>query len=236
MEIFPAIDLKGGKVVRLTQGDYDRVDIYSENPVQTAAGFAENGAKNLHVVDLDGARDGELTNFSAISDIVENSGMFVQAGGGIRDEKRVERYLELGVGRVILGTAAVERFDFLREMVRVYGKKIAVGVDARDGKIAVKGWLETTELDSVEFCKRLEAVGVSTIIYTDISRDGAMRGANLAMYERLSREVNCDIVASGGISDISEIAELKWLGTYGAILGKSLYQGKLTLKEVLSKC
>lgn len=236
MKIFPAIDLKDNKVVRLHQGDYDAVTVYSDHPAEIAAEFSRKGAENLHVVDLDGARDGELSNFAAVSTIVRQGGLFVQVGGGIRDESRIRKYLELGVGRVILGTVAVEDFAFLERMVRTYGEKIAVGVDARDEKIAVRGWLETTAVDSVEFCKKLAAAGVKTIIYTDIAKDGAMGGTNLAVYERLKREVNCDIIASGGVSALSDISALKAMGTYGAIVGKALYQGALTLEEVLLQC
>lgn len=236
MEIFPAIDIKDGKVVRLTQGDYDNVNIYSEDPVKIAISFAEKGAKNLHVVDLDGARNGELANFNTIESIVNAAGMFVQVGGGIRDEKRIQKYLNAGVSRVILGTVAVENFEFLKAMLASYGEKIAVGADAKDEKIAVKGWREITDVSSVEFCAKLAQAGVKTIIYTDISKDGAMSGTNLEIYKRLAKEINCDIVASGGVSSLSEIKELKRIGTYAAILGKALYQKTLTLEEVLRTC
>lgn len=236
MEIFPAIDLKDGKVVRLTQGDYDKVDIYSDKPEEVAVSFAAKGAKNLHVVDLDGARDGELANFKTIEAVVRASGMFVQAGGGIRDEKRIKKYLEAGVSRVILGTAAAENFDFLKKMVDRYGDKIAVGVDAKDEKLAVKGWREVTRINSVDFCGKLAQAGVKTIIYTDIAKDGAMSGTNLEIYRRLKREGGCDIIASGGVSSISELKELKAVGIYAAILGKALYQGVLSLEEVIRAC
>lgn len=236
MQIFPAIDLKDGKVVRLTQGDYDKVNIYSENPAEIAAGFAAKGAKNLHVVDLDGARDGNLANFAAVKAIIEKAGLFVEIGGGIRDEERIQKYLAVGASRVILGTAAAENFAFLEAMVRKYGDKIAVGVDAKDGKVAVKGWIEVIDTDSVEFCKKLEAAGVKTVIYTDISKDGAMSGTNLEIYARLADEVNLDIIASGGISSLAELEALKQMGTYGAIVGKAIYTKTLTLEEVLAIC
>lgn len=236
IEVFPAIDIKDGKVVRLTQGDYNKVDIYAENPVEIAAGFAARGAKNLHVVDLDGAKDGKLSNFEKIETIVKNAGMFVQVGGGIRDEERIKSYLDIGVSRVILGTVAVEDFEFTKRMAQKYGDKIAVGVDAKDEKIAVKGWLEITGLNSVEFCKRLAGAGVKTVIYTDISRDGAMCGTNLEIYKRLANEVDLDIIASGGVSSLQEISALKDIGLYGLIVGKALYQGVLNLEEVLLKC
>ncbi len=236
MEIFPAIDIKDGKVVRLTQGDYNKVNIYSENPTEIAVGFASKGAKNLHVVDLDGAKNGKLSNFTAIEAIVKNVGMNVQVGGGIRDEERIQNYLEIGVSRVILGTVAAQNFDFTCDMIGKYKEKIAVGVDAKEEKIAVNGWLEVMEINSIEFCKKLAAAGVATIIYTDISKDGAMQGTNLGVYKRLAEEVSCNIVASGGISSASEINELIKLKTYGAILGKALYQGILSLEEVLRLC
>ncbi|MCL2033186.1 MAG: 1-(5-phosphoribosyl)-5-[(5-phosphoribosylamino)methylideneamino]imidazole-4-carboxamide isomerase [Oscillospiraceae bacterium] len=236
MEIFPAIDLKDGKVVRLTQGDYNCVDVYSENPVDIALSFAKKGAKNLHVVDLDGARDGKLSNFTTIKDIAEKAKMFIEVGGGIRDEERVNRYLEIGVGRVILGTVAATDFAFLERMVAAYGEKIAVGVDAKDEKIAVNGWTKVTGLDSVKFCKKLENAGVKTIIYTDISKDGAMQGTNMEIYKRLQSGVACNFIASGGISSLKEIRELLQLGVYGAIVGKAIYQGALKLEEVLSIC
>lgn len=236
MQIFPAIDLKDGKVVRLTQGDYDKVNIYSEKPEEIAASFAAKGAKNLHVVDLDGARDGTLANFAAVEAIIKRSGLFVEIGGGIRDEERIQKYLAAGASRVILGTVAAENFAFVEDMVRKYGDKIAVGVDARDGKVAVKGWLEVTNIDSVEFCKKLESAGVKKVIYTDISKDGAMSGTNLDIYKRLADEVKLDIIASGGISSLAELEALKQMGTYGAIVGKAIYTNTLKLEEVLAIC
>ena len=236
MEVFPAIDLKNHAVVRLTQGDYDKVEVYSEVPAEIAKQFAAQGARNLHVVDLDGARDGTLANYAAVEAIVQSSGLFVEVGGGIRDEARIARYLELGAGRVILGTAAAEKPDFVAEMVRKYGSQIAVGVDAKEGKVAVKGWLETTALDSLEFCKRLEQLGVSTVIYTDISRDGAMQGTNLEVYRTLSEAVLMNIMASGGVCSLHEIDALREMGLYGVIVGKAIYNGALRLEEVLARC
>ena len=236
MKIFPAIDLKNGEVVRLTKGDYNRVEVYSQNPVQTAADFIRQGATNLHVVDLDGARDGQTINFEPVRAIAQQGGLFIQVGGGIRDEERIRRYLELGVNRVILGTAALENPFFTREMVAKYGRKIAVGVDARDGKVAVRGWRETSAVDSMDFCRELAEIGVSTIIYTDISRDGAMQGTNLDVYRQLSQGVKVNTIASGGVSGMSDICGLLEIGVYGAILGKALYNGALNLTEVLKKC
>lgn len=236
MQIFPAIDIKGGQVVRLTQGDYDQVEVYAAEPAAIAAQFREKGAQNLHMVDLDGARDGTLANYDAIRRVVQAGGLFTQVGGGIRDEERICRYLELGVGRVILGTVAAENPDFVQRMVKAYGERIAIGVDARGGKVAVKGWREVTDLDAVDFCRRLEQWGVATIIYTDISRDGMGQGTNLEIYRTLASECGCDIVASGGITRMEEFVRLGEIGTYGAIVGKALYTGALQLEEVLAAC
>lgn len=236
MEIFPAIDIKGGQVVRLTQGDYNQVEVYASEPAEIAARFAEKGARNLHMVDLDGARDGALVNFEAVRRVVEQGSLFTQIGGGIRDEERIRRYLELGVDRVILGTVAVEDFAFLERMVKTYGEHVAVGVDARDGRVAVKGWLELTAVEGIDFCRRLEAAGVHTVIYTDISRDGMGKGANLAVYRELAEAVTLNVVASGGITRLEEFAALQEIGTHGAIVGKALYTGALKLEEVLAAC
>jgi len=233
MIIFPAIDLKDGKAVRLFQGDYDKMTVYSENPVETAKGFKESGASHLHIVDLDGAKDGQLANFETIKKITGAAGMFVQTGGGIRDEERILKYLNSGVSRVILGTAAVRDFDFLRRMVDKYKEKIAVSVDVRDGYIATSGWTETTGVKGMNFCEKLAKAGVKTVIYTDISKDGGLSGTNLDAYEGLSKIKGLDIIASGGISYESEITELRNKNIYGAILGKALYSGSLDLKRVI---
>lgn len=233
MKIFPAIDIKGGKVVRLLKGDYNSVTQYELTPVQAAADFRAQGAVCLHVVDLDGAKDGALSNFDAIARVVSSTDMFVEVGGGIRDEERIEKYLSMGVGRVILGTAAVNNFDFLTDMVKKYGDKIALGVDARDGKVAVSGWLTVTELGGVDFCVRARDVGVKTVIYTDISKDGALSGTNLDIYRTLSAIEGLDIVASGGISFLHEITALRDMGISAAIVGKAIYSGTLTLADVL---
>lgn len=234
MNIFPAIDLRGGRVVRLTQGDYSRMTVYGNDPCAQARQFIGAGAKYLHVVDLDGARDGTLANFDTIAALVQQGGLFIEVGGGIRDEARIEKYLSLGVGRCILGTIAVRDFDFTCRMIRRYGDAIAVGVDARDGKVAVAGWEQTSALDGVEFCKRLRDAGCAAVIYTDIARDGAMQGTNLPLYRRLAREVpGLAVTASGGISRLEELAELEAMGTAAAILGKSLYTGAIELKQAI---
>ncbi|MEA5010692.1 MAG: 1-(5-phosphoribosyl)-5-[(5-phosphoribosylamino)methylideneamino]imidazole-4-carboxamide isomerase [Angelakisella sp.] len=236
MQLFPAIDLRGGQVVRLTQGDYNRMTIYDNNPSVQAAAFAAAGAKNLHVVDLDGARDGTLANFDTIRGIVRQGGLYIEVGGGIRTEERINSYLELGVGRCILGTVAVEDFAFTAKMLQKYGDKIAVGVDARDGMVATRGWEATSTLDGIEFCRRLYEAGCTCVIYTDIACDGAMQGTNLPLYRRLSRELRqLAITASGGICTEEERLELCEMGTSAAILGKSLYTGALNLASIIKK-
>ncbi len=232
MKIFPAIDLRDGKVVRLFQGDYDKMTVYSEDPVKVAQSFRNDGADCLHLVDLDGAKDGRLVNFDIIKTITQKVDMFVEVGGGIRDEKRICQYLDLGVGRVILGTVAVKDPGFLKEMVDKYGDNIAVGVDALDGYVAVNGWKEITEMRSLEFCRYLRDIGIRTVIYTDISRDGSLQGTNMEVYKELAEIDGLDIVASGGISFEEEITSLKGIVS-GAILGKALYSGSLDLKRAV---
>ena len=235
MELFPAIDLLGGKAVRLVQGDYAQKTVYSDRPEEVAEGFRRQGGRNLHLVDLDGAKDGAPVNFETIRWILSVGGFFVEVGGGIRTEQRVADYLEMGVSRVILGTAAVTDPDFLDRMVARYGAQIAVGVDARDGRVATHGWLETTDLDSFAFCQELSRRGVQTVIYTDISRDGKLAGTNLAAYRRLCGIEGLSVVASGGISALKELEELAQMGAAGAILGKALYTGKLRLDEAVAR-
>lgn len=232
MELFPAIDLRNGQAVRLVQGDYDQMTVYSSKPEDVARQFKEKGARNLHLVDLDGAKDGELVNFESIKNIVSGLDMFVEVGGGIRDEERIKQYLDLGVGRVILGTVAVKDPEFLEAMVAKYCDKIAVGVDVKDGYVAINGWKEVTDKKGMEFCKYLAGIGVKTVIYTDISRDGGLKGTNLEAYKALAEIEGLDIVASGGISFEEEITALKET-TYGAILGKALYDGLLDLEKAL---
>ncbi|MCL2057632.1 MAG: 1-(5-phosphoribosyl)-5-[(5-phosphoribosylamino)methylideneamino]imidazole-4-carboxamide isomerase [Oscillospiraceae bacterium] len=234
MEIFPSVDIRGGKVVRLTEGSFNQMRVYSDSPEGAAEKFVGEGARNLHVVDLDGALEGKPVNYSAIRKLCMNGGLFVQVGGGIRDMARIDNYLSHDAGRVILGTVAVKNFSFVEEAVKRFGDKIAVGVDARDGQVAVSAWRDVTDVDSVEFCKRLKDVGVSTVIYTDIARDGRLSGTNLEIYRSLGSLAPLNIVASGGISFEREIAELLAIGTYGAILGKALYEGKLSLARAIA--
>lgn len=233
MQIFPAIDLRGGKVVRLFQGDYDQETVYSGDPCAVAKEFLAAGAKYLHVVDLDGARDGTLANFEPIAALAKQGGLYLEVGGGIRTEERIRQYLDLGVGRVILGTIAVKDFAFTARMAETYGDRIAVGVDARDGFVAVSGWKELSQERGMDFCRRLHDAGVGTVIYTDISRDGAEAGTNLPLYRELARIKGLNVTASGGVSSLSELKELKAIGTKAAILGKALYTGRLDLKEAV---
>ena len=235
MQIFPAIDLRGGQVVRLYQGDYDRETVYAADPCAVARDFLAAGAKYLHVVDLDGARDGTLANFETIAAIARQGGLYIEVGGGIRTEDRIRQYLDLGVGRCILGTIAVKDFAFTARMARTYGDRIAVGVDARDGYVAVSGWKELSQEKGVDFCRRLRDAGVKTVIYTDISRDGAEAGTNLDLYRQLAEIDGLDITASGGVSSIEELKELQRIGTRAAILGKALYTGRLDLKTVIAE-
>ena len=235
MQIFPAIDLSGGQVVRLYQGDYDKMTVYGADPCAVARAFTAAGAGYLHVVDLDGAKEGTLANFDTIAAIAKQGGLYMEVGGGIRTEERIRRYLDLGVGRCILGTIAVKDFEFTARMARTYGDRIAVGVDARDGYVAVSGWLETSREKSVDFCRRLRDAGVQTVIYTDISRDGAEQGTNLAVYRELAGIEGLNITASGGVSSLEELKALRDMGIPAAILGKALYTGRLDLKEVIKE-
>lgn len=230
MQLFPAIDLRGGQVVRLTQGDYDRMTVYGQDPCAQARSFVAAGAKNLHVVDLDGAKDGTLSNYDTIAALAKQGGLYIEVGGGIRTEERIEKYLSLGVGRCILGSVAVTDFAFTARMLQKYGDKIAVGVDAKDGYVAIHGWKEISAEPGVAFCKRLAEAGCTAIIYTDIACDGAMQGTNLALYRQLAAEMpGVAFTASGGISSEAELLELQQMGTAAAILGKSLYTGALDL-------
>lgn len=232
MKIFPAIDLRDGKVVRLTQGDYDQMVVYATNPDEIAEQFLSAGASHLHVVDLDGAKDGTLANYDTIVKLASHP-LFVEVGGGIRDEARIKTYLSAGVDRVILGSVAIENPEFVGEMAKKYGEAIAVGVDARDGKVAIHGWRTITDVDSVDFCQKLVEMGVKTVIYTDISKDGTLTGTNIEIYRQLSKIEGLNIVASGGITFEHEIETLTEMGISGAILGKALYTGKLDLARAV---
>lgn len=233
MYLFPAIDLIGGQAVRLVKGDYNQKTVYSNSPVEVAKSFYEAGAEYLHVVDLDGAKSGNTDNLSVIADIIKESGLKVEVGGGIRSEEVIKKYIDAGVYRVILGTVAVTDPEFCREMTAKYGDKIAVGVDIKDGFVAIKGWTEVAEKTCFDFCKELEEMGVKTVICTDISKDGLLSGTNLELYKELQNKFNIDFTASGGVSSLEDIKALMEIGVYGAILGKALYTGDVDLKEAV---
>lgn len=233
MIIFPAIDLLGRKAVRLLKGDYNQVTVYSDSPLEVARKFKSLGATHIHMVDLDGAKYGTTPNMDIVAEVAENTGLFVEIGGGIRSMDTVKKYIDAGVSRVILGTAAICDEAFLKEAVRTYGEKIAVGADVKDGKIAVKGWLEQSDVTLDEFFLKMQNLGVKNIICTDISRDGAMRGTNLELYRELSAKYSLDITASGGVSSIEDVKELRKMNLYGAIIGKAYYTGAVDLKEAI---
>ena len=233
MTIFPAIDLYEGKVVRLVRGDYGQMTVYGNDPVATARSFKDSGATAVHVVDLEGARDGKPANFEVIKRIVSETGLEVQAGGGIRAEDVVANYLGIGVRRVILGTAAVSTPGFLRSMALAYGDAIAVAADIRDGFVAVKGWAELSDKDVFDFCRAVEDMGAGTLICTDISKDGLLGGSNIDLYKTLREELSIKLIASGGITSPDEIIALKALAIDGVILGKALYSGRIMLKDAL---
>ena len=233
MLIFPAIDLYEGKAVRLYKGNYDEMTVYSTDPVSVARDFKAQGAEQMHTVDLEGARDGGTPNLGMIERIVAETGLFVECGGGMRDMASIDRAFSSGVGRVILGTAAVSDEALLADAVQKYGEKIAVGADLRDGKVAIKGWREDSGLTAEDFLRRIEALGVRTVISTDISRDGAMRGANAELYERLQRDFGLELIASGGVSSLEDVRRLRTLGLYGAIIGKAYYTGDIDLREAV---
>ena len=233
MLIFPAIDLYAGKAVRLYKGDYAQMTVYSEDPPALAADFAARGARCLHLVDLEGARDGGTPNLETVRRIVSGSSLFTELGGGVRSMAVLERYLNAGVDRVILGTAAVSDPAFLREALRSFGDAVAVGVDIRDGFVAIKGWTEKSALEPFAFCGELQALGVRTLICTDVSRDGAMQGANRELYRALAQRFSMDIIASGGVSSLEDVRALRALGLYGAIIGKAYYTGAIDLREAI---
>lgn len=233
MNIFPAIDLFEGNAVRLFKGDYSRMTVYSDNPLNIARDFEQKGARFIHMVDLEGAKNGTTPNIEVVKQIAQNTSLFCEIGGGIRSAETVEKYLSCGVDRVILGTAAVENEEFLKSSVEKHGDKIAVGVDIKDGFVAVKGWTEKSEFNCFDFCEKMQKTGVKTLICTDISKDGAMKGTNRELYKELSQKFDMDIVASGGVSDMDDIKALRQLGLYGAIIGKAYYTGAIDLKDAL---
>ena len=233
MHIFPAIDLYDKKAVRLFKGDYAQMTVYSNNPIEIARDFEAAGARFIHMVDLEGARDGSTPNLAIVADVAQNTTLFVEIGGGIRDMETVDKYLSAGVSRVILGTAAVNDETFLKEAVNKHGEKIAVGADVKDGYIAIKGWLEQSAFTLEAFMEKMQRIGVKTVICTDISKDGAMKGTNRELYRQLSAQFNMNIVASGGVSTLDDIKALADMGLYGAIIGKAYYTGAINLREAV---
>ena len=233
MKIFPAIDLYEGKAVRLLKGNYNDLTVYSENPIEIAKDFEAQGATELHTVDLEGARDGGTPNIDIIKSFVENTSLNVEVGGGIRSMDTVKAYLDAGVTRVILGTAAVTDEEFLKNAVETYGDKIAVGADIKDGKVAIKGWVEKSDYGTFEFFEKLQKIGVSTVICTDISKDGAMQGTNRELYKELSERFNVNIIASGGVSSLDDVEALNSMKLFGAIIGKAYYTGAIKISDAL---
>lgn len=233
MYLYPAIDLYEGKAVRLFKGDYNQMTVYSENPAEVAKAFELQGATHLHLVDLEGARDGTTSNLPVIENILSRTNLFTEVGGGIRDLQTAERYLSLGVNRVILGTAAVNDEAFLKKALALYGEKIAVGVDIKDGFVAIRGWTEKSSLTTEDFFEKMEKLGVKTIICTDISKDGAMQGTNRALYKELSAKFKIDLIASGGVSSLDDVLALNAMNLHGAIIGKAYYTGAIDLREAL---
>ena len=236
MNIFPAIDLYDKKAVRLFKGDYNQMTVYSDKPWEIAIDFEKSGAKFIHVVDLEGAKTGKTPNLEVVKKIAESTSLFLEIGGGIRDMETVKTYLENGADRVILGTSAVNDEDFLKQAVDTYKEKIAVGADVKDGYIAIKGWIEKSQYSLEEFLNKMQALGVKTVICTDISKDGAMKGTNIELYKELSQKFTLDIVASGGVSTLDDVLSLKEMNLYGAIIGKAYYTGAINLKEAIEVC
>ena len=233
MLIYPAIDLYQGKAVRLYKGDYAQMTVYSDDPCGIAEAFARSGATHMHIVDLEGAKNGTTPNFETVLEIKRRGGLFCEVGGGIRNMETIDRYLRNGIDRVILGTAAVTEPGFLEKAVAAYGKKIAVGMDIKDGYVAIKGWTEQSALTAFDFCETLEKIGVETIICTDISRDGAMKGTNHQLYRELMQQFSIQIIASGGVSSMEDVEQLAKAKLYGAIIGKAYYTGAIDLARAI---
>lgn len=233
MIIYPAIDLYEGKAVRLFKGDYNEMTVYSENPLEIAKDFQSSGADHIHMVDLEGAKLGTTPNFDVVKSVKENTDLFVEIGGGIRSMEVIEKYVDSGIDRVILGTAAVSSEGFVKEAVQKYGEKIAVGIDIKDGFVAIKGWTEKSELEAFDFAKQMQDIGVKTLICTDISKDGAMQGTNHELYSELSEKFSMQIIASGGVSSLDDVKRLAGLGIHGAIIGKAYYTGAINIKEAV---
>ena len=233
MLIYPAIDLYDGKAVRLYKGDYTQMTVYNEDPTAVARDFLRQGASRIHLVDLEGAKEGTTPNFSTVTAIKEATGLFCEIGGGIRTMETIDRYLSAGIDRVILGTAAVTEPGFVEAAVAKYGDKIAVGIDIKDGYVAIKGWTEKSEETAFDFTEKMQKIGVKTMICTDISKDGAMEGANHDLYRQLSQRFSMDIIASGGVSSMDDVQRLTALDIHGAIVGKAYYTGAINLAEAI---
>lgn len=234
MIILPAIDIRNGKCVRLYKGSFEQSEIVAESPVETAKSFEKDGAEFIHVVDLDGALGGEVVNIKLIENIVKNVSIPIELGGGIRDIKAVDNLISIGVKRVILGTAAINDKKFLKEAISKYGDRVAVGIDAKNGYVAVNGWLKVSEINYLDFAKLMEDMDVKNIILTDISKDGTLEGPNFEMLQALKETVKCDITASGGIKSIEDVLKLNKMNIYGTIIGKAIYSGNVNLKEAIN--
>jgi len=233
MIIFPAIDLYQSKAVRLYKGDYSQMTVYSNDPLSIARKFVEAGSTHIHLVDLEGAKLGTTPNLETVVSIKKNTGLFCEIGGGIRSMETVDSYISAGLDRIILGTAAVSDPDFAKKAVDKYGDKIAIGVDIKDGFVAVKGWTEKSSLNAFDFCAQMQIIGIKTVICTDISKDGAMKGTNHELYKELSQRTDMQIIASGGVSSIDDVKKLADKKLYGAIIGKAYYTNAISLKEAI---
>lgn len=236
MIVIPAIDIKDGDCVRLFKGDYSTAHKVADNAVQTAIKFQEAGAKWIHMVDLDGAKDGKRVNSKIFLDVAKNTDLKIELGGGIRDMESIEYYLSNGISKVILGSAAVKKPEFVKEAVKVYGDKIVVGIDAKDGMVKAEGWIDSSEIHYIELAKRMESFGVSTIIYTDIDQDGTLAGPNLNDLDQLAHAVSCNIIASGGVANLKDLINLAEIDVFGAICGKAIYTGDLDLRQAIQIC
>lgn len=236
MIVIPAIDIKDGNCVRLFKGDYSTVHKVAENAVETALAFQNAGAKWIHMVDLDGAKDGKMVNSQIFLDVAKNTDLKIELGGGIRDMESIEYYLSNGISKVILGSAAVKKPEFVKEALKVYGDKIVVGIDAKNGMVKAEGWIDSSEIHYIELAKRMESFGVNTIIYTDIDQDGTLAGPNLNDLDQLAHAVSCNIIASGGVANLKDIINLAEIDIFGAICGKAIYTGDLDLRLAIQIC
>lgn len=236
MIILPAIDLRDGKCVRLYKGDFNKSEVVAESALDTAISFKEAGAQYIHMVDLDGALKGKGVNYSIVSEVIEKVNVPVELGGGIRDIETIDYLISIGLSRVILGTAALNNPELVKNAVKKYGEKIAVGIDAKDGYVAVDGWINVSKVNYIDFAVEMEKIGVKTIIFTDISKDGTLQGPNLEQLGELKKNVSCNIIASGGIKDIGDLKAINEMGLYGAITGKAIYSGNIDLKEAIQVC